>query len=77
MEDWMLQVGQNKGTERNEMRNLLLNVIEVKRLKRDKEQAALMVYATPGQPFPHPTARCFFCDIRIPISKSNRNSSDQ
>ena len=59
MEDWMLQVGQNKGTERNEMRNFLLNVIEVKRLKRDKEQAALMVYATPGQPFPHPTARFF------------------
>ena len=39
---WMLQVGQNKGTECNEMRNFLLNVIVVIRVKRIKEQTALM-----------------------------------
>ena len=32
---WMLQVGQNKGTECNEMRNFLLNVIVVTRVKRN------------------------------------------
>ena len=43
---WMLQVGQNKGTECNEMRNFLLNVIVVIRVKRNKEQTALMDMAT-------------------------------
>ena len=61
---WMLQVGQNKGTEYNEMRHFLLNVIvvtlttgRVTRVKRNKEQTALMDL---GNHLPHPTARCFF-----------------
>ena len=62
---WMLQVGQNKGTECNEMRNFSLNVIvvttgRVSRVKHNNEQTALMDY---GNHLPHPTVRCFFCDI--------------
>ena len=62
----MLQVGQNKSTECNEMRNFLLNVIVVTRVK-NKEQTALMGY---GNHFPHPTARCFFCDIHWKLTDS-------
>ena len=59
---WMLQVGQNKGTECNEMRNFSLNAIVVTTgrvtiVKRNKEQTALKDY---GNHLPHPTARCFF-----------------
>ena len=50
----MLQVGQNKGIECNEMRNLLLIVIVVTRVKRNKEQTALM---DDGNYFPHATTR--------------------
>ena len=63
----MLQVRQNKGTECNEMRNFLLNVIVVTRVKRNKEQTALMDY---GNHLPHPTARCFFCDIHWNLTNS-------
>ena len=47
------------------MTKFLLNVIvvttgRVKRVKRNKEQTALMNY---GNSLPHPTARCFFCYI--------------
>ena len=47
---WMLQVGQNEDTECNDMRNFLLNVIivttgRVTRVKRNKEQTALMDYS--------------------------------
>ena len=64
---WMLQVGQNKGTECNEMRNFLLNVIVVTRVKRNKEQTALMDY---GNYLHHPTPRCFFCDINWNLTDS-------
>ena len=53
---WMLQVGQNKGIECNEMRNLLLIVIVVTKVKRNKEQTALM---DDGNYFPHATTRWF------------------
>ena len=51
---WMLQGGQNKDTECNEIRNFLLNVIVVTRVKRNQKQTALMDY---GNHLPHPTAR--------------------
>ena len=61
---WMLQVGQNKGTECNEMRNYLLNVIKdvivATRVERNTEHTALMDY---GNHFPDPTTRCFLFDI--------------
>ena len=63
----MLQVGQNKGIECNEMRNLLLIVMVVARVKRNKEQTALM---DDGNYFPHATARCFFCDIHWNLTDS-------
>ena len=64
---WMLQVGQNKGTECYGMTNFLLNVIVVTRVKRNKEQTALMDY---GNHLPNPTARCFFCDIHWNLTDS-------
>ena len=59
---WKLLVGQNKGTECNEMRNFSLNVIvvtpgRVTRVERNKGQKALMDY---GNHLPHPTDMYFF-----------------
>ena len=65
---YMLQVGQNKGTECIEMRLFLLNAIVVTRVKRSKEQTALMDF---GNHLAHPTARCFFCDIHWNVTDSN------
>ena len=69
---WMLQVRQNKGTECNKMRNFSLNVIVVTsgwvtRVKRNKEQTALMDNCNH---LPHLTARCFLCDIRSNLTYS-------
>ena len=58
---------QYKGTECNEMRKFLLNVIVVTRPKRNKEQTALMDY---GNHFPNPTTRCFFCDSHWKLTNS-------
>ena len=71
---WMLQVGQNKGTECNEMRNFSLNAIVVKtgrvtRVKHNKEQTALKNY---GNHLPHPTARCFFLWHPLEFNLFNR-----
>ena len=68
----MLQVGQNKGTECNKMRNFTLNVIVatsgwVTRVKLNKEQTALMDY---GNHLPHLTARCCLCDIHWNLTYS-------
>ena len=64
---WVLQVGQNKGTECNEVRHFLLNVVVVTSAKRNKEETALMDY---GNHLPHRTARCFFCDIHWNLTDS-------
>ena len=64
---WMLQVRQNKDIECNEMRNFLLDVIVVTRDKHNNEQTALMDY---GNYLPHPTPRCFFCDINWNLTHS-------
>ena len=58
----MLQVVQNNGTESNEMRNFPLNVIvvttgRVTRVKRNKEQTALMDYG--NEPFTPPYHEVF------------------
>ena len=71
---WMLQVGQNKGTECNEMRNFSLNVIVVTTgrvtiVKCKKEQTALKDY---GNHLPHPTARCFFLWHPLEFNLFNR-----
>ena len=54
---WMLQIGQYKGTECNEMRNFVMNVIVETRVNSNKEQLAFMDY---GNHFPHPTSKVFF-----------------
>ena len=76
---WMLLVWRNKGTECNEMRNFLLNVVT-----RVETQGTNSVDDY-GDHFARPTARCFFCDIHwnltdstaIKILKSDQQSSDQ
>ena len=78
----MLQVGLNKGTECNEMRNVSLNVIVVTRVERNTEQTALMDY---GNYLPALRQGVFFCGIHWNLtdssisetSKWNRKSSDQ
>ena len=78
-ETWMLQVGQNKGTECNEMRNLLLNVIVVTRVKRNKEQTVLMDFGTHFPILPQGVFSVISTRIQpiSKISKLYRKSSDQ
>ena len=67
----MLQVGQNKGTKCNEMRNFFAECHcsdKSQPVKHNKEQTALMDYG--NHILPHPTARCFFSDIHWNLTDS-------
>ena len=66
---WMLQIGHYKGTECNEMRNFVMNVIVETRVNSNKEQIAFMDY---GNHFFHPTSKVFFLCHPLKLNWFNR-----